>query len=206
MPLGALLAGLLLLGAPLGAAVRPVVSVLSTCSVLTSNIYPADSVSWFDAARHSQVVFYAHLLFPVRPEASELLPLPASAWHPPLVWGALAMPDTDTIDEFTVEADWLDPKGERVAYHGLTFPARIKGDWVKVDGRDYIPHTFAMAIGTRDMRSDAGQVRLPSLEGQYAIRLKVDGRQVGLGFFRMLKGASPANQAPAEAPKAVQAK
>lgn len=198
--------GLLLASALPAAGVRPLVSVLGTCSALTANTYPADPVSWFDAGRYSQVVFYAHLLFPVKPLPSELEPVAASAWHPPLVLGAVEDVGRESVDEFVAEAEWLDPKGERVAFYSLTFPARIKSDWVRVAGRDYIPHTFAMAIGTKDVRSDAGQTRLPALEGQYSVHLKVDGRPVGLGFFRMLK-AGAAQPAPAvAAPKAVQAK
>jgi hypothetical protein len=198
--------GLMLATGLPAAGVRPVVSVLGTCSALTSNTYPADPVSWFDATRHSQVVFYAHLLFPLRPEGAELEALPASPWHPPLKVGASAAPVGETVDEFVAEAEWLDPKGDRVAFYSLTFPARIKSDLVRVSGRDYIPHTFAMAIGTRDLRSEAGQTRLPAMEGQYAVKLKVDGRPVGLGFFRMLKSGASQPLPATTTPQAVQAK
>lgn len=207
MRLGAVALGLLLAAGLPAAGVRPLVTVLGTCSALTANTYPADPMAWFDAGRQSQVVFYAHLLFPVKPEPSELDPLPASPWHPPLVLGGSGEPDgMDSKDEFQAEAEWLDPQGARVAFYSLTFPARIKSDWVRVAGRDYIPHTFTMTIGTRDVRADVGQLRLPSLEGQYAIRLKVGGRPLGLGFFRMLKGGSAATAAPAAVSRAVQAK
>lgn len=182
---------------PGAAAVRPLVSVLGTCAALTPNTYPADAQAWFDASKESQIVFYAHLLFPLRPTASELdggYP----AWHPPLALSATAgtgMPETR--DEFYAEALWEDPSGARVAAYGLTFAARTRGDYLRLDGRDYIPHTFAMAIGTKDLRAAAGQVRLPSALGEYTIRLKVDGRDTGLAFFRMM---APGSDAP---PKAV---
>jgi hypothetical protein len=92
------------------------------------------------------------------------------------------------------EAEWLDPQGARVALYGTTLGARARNDWIPVGGRQYIPHTFAMAIGTRDLRGDAGQLKLPSTEGQYTIRLRVDGRSLGLAFFRMLRSSQPAPQ------------
>lgn len=167
------------------AADRPLVSVLGICSALTANTYPLDSVNWFDAGRHSQVIFYAHLLFPDGVEAQ-------GPWHPPLVYPPQAPLPVE--DAYFAEAEWLDPQGRPVAYYGLTFPARIRSDWLKVNGRDYIPHTFAMAIGTRDLNTAAGQTRLPALEGQYTVNLKVDRQPVGLAFFRMLRaaGAAPA--------------
>jgi hypothetical protein len=200
----ALAAGLLA-AAPLRAAglrPAPLVSVLGTCSALTSNIYPADSINWFDPARHSQVVFYAHLLFPLQSEEPDWAP---GAWHPPLVLSpsAKAMGELPVRDEHFAEAEWLDPAGERIAYYSLTFPARIRADWLDLQGRSYIPHTLAMAIGTRDLRGDAGQTRLPGREGQYTVQLRVDGRPTGLAFFRMLRGQGGEAQPPAQAPALV---
>jgi hypothetical protein len=185
-----------------GLQAAPVVSVLGTCSALTSNIYPADSINWFDPARHGQVVFYAHLLFPLQPDAPTWAP---GAWHPPLALkpSAKAMAALPVRDEHFAEAEWLDPAGERIAYYSLTFPARIRADWLDLQGRTYIPHTLAMAIGIRDLRGDAGQTRLPSREGQYTIHLRVDGRHTGLAFFRMLRGQGGEAQQPAQAPALV---
>jgi hypothetical protein len=152
---------------------------------LTANTYPADSVNWFDAGRHSQVVFYAHLLYPVQPQV---------AWRVPLRW---PLPPADFVDEFYAEAEWLDPQGRSIAHHGLTFPARIKSDWLRVNGADYVPHTLAMAIGTRDMRAESGQTRLPDQVGQYTVRLRLDGRDSGLAFFRMLQVLPQAKSAAA---------
>lgn len=176
--------------------VAPVVAVLGTCSALTSNIYPADSVNWFDPVRHSQVVFFAHLLFPL-PTA-----LPTGPWHPPLSLPAPGQGVPPPRDEHYAEAEWLDPAGRRVALYGLTFPARVRSDWLDLHGRTYIPHTLAMAIGIRDLRSDAGQVALPSQEGQYTVHLRVDGRATGLAFFRMLRGQAPTPVLPRPAPQA----
>lgn len=160
----------------------PLVAVLGTCTALTANTYPVDSVNWFDAARHSQVVFFAHLLFP------QELPDTASqvAWHPPLVWKVPAI-SFSIKDDHQATAEWLDPAGQRIAYYSLTFPARIRSDWLDLGGKLYIPHTLAMAIGTRDLRSEAGQTRLPAVEGQYTVHLSVDGRPTALAFFRMLR-------------------
>lgn len=173
-------------------AAQPLVSVLGTCSALTSNTYPADSVNWFDAGRHSQVVFYAHLLYPV-PKAPFQGP-----WHPPRLWPE---PATPFRDEFYAEAHWQDPSGRTVALHGLTFPARIRADWLRVNGEDYVPHTLAMAIGTRDLRPDAGQQRLPEQVGLYTVRLRLDGRDSGLAFFSMLQGKAPAPPTPVPTPR-----
>jgi hypothetical protein len=168
----------LALAAGLRAAPAPLVSVLGTCSALTSNTYPADSVNWFDASRHSQVVFYAHLLYPVQDTEQ--------AWHAPLVWPPSPL---GFQDEFHAEAEWLDPQGQRIAFHSLTFPARIRADWLRVNGADYVPHTLAMAIGTRDLRAEAGQTRLPDQIGQYTVKLRLDGRDTALAFFRMLSAS-----------------
>ncbi len=59
----------------------------------------------------------------------------------------------------------------------------MRSDYLTVNGRQYIPHTFAMAIGTKDLRSQAGQLRLPSQEGTYSVRLSVDGRDPGSGLL-----------------------
>lgn len=195
MRLARVLAAVLLLG--LGAAApaqpRPLVSVLGTCAVLLPNTYPADSTAWFDPQRHPQVVFYAHLLFPTHDEAAPPDSLPGP-WHAPMAWphhepGAPAA-GAAVEDAHYVEAEWLDPQGKRVALHGMTLSARIRSDWLDVNGREYIPHTYAMAIGTRDLRADAGQVMLPAQPGQYTVQLKVDHRPTGLAFFRILQRAN----------------
>jgi hypothetical protein len=196
--MGWVLVALLGLGWPalgLAAPVRPVVAVLGTCAALSNGQpYPADSTAWFDAGRHGQVVFYAHMLFPLRPLPGELDGL-SEPWHPPLVSGTAGA--LEVADHFYAQADWTDPKGARVTLYGLTFTPRTRGDWVKLGGRDYIPHTFAMAIGTRDLRAGAGQLQLPVVEGDYNVRFSVDGRDVGLAMFRMLK---PSFEPPKAAP------
>jgi hypothetical protein len=190
-----------LLASTVSASPRPLVSVMGTCSDLVSNTYPADSMAWFNAGRQRQVIFYAHLLFPVRPEGglegAEPLPGP---WHPPMAVVQPSAAPASVADAHYVEAEWLDPEGARVAFHGMTLAARIRSDWLTVNGRDYIPHTFAMAIGTREIRADGGQLRLPSLVGQYTVRFKVDGESQGLAFFRMLQTAPPATASPPTVP------
>jgi hypothetical protein len=183
------LAALGLAGGLAAAQGRPLVADLGVCSSLATDTYPADTQNWFDAGRNAQVVFYAQLLFPVDPLPDETLPDgPAEPWHPPMAVSApMALSDTD--DEHYAEAEWLDPAGNSLASFGMTLTARAKSDWVTISGRAYIPHTFAMAIGTRDRRAAAGQTRLPDQQGQYTVRLKVDGGSVGLAFFRMLSTA-----------------
>lgn len=175
-----------LLAGGLRASDPPLVSVLGTCSAMTSNTYPADPVNWFDAQRHSQVIFFAHLLFPQPALTGDA----ATPWHPPLAWPPAQ--DVGILDEHRVDAEWLDPAGQRVAFYSLTFPARIRSDWLDLGGKLYIPHTLAMAIGTRDLRAESGQLRLPSVEGQYTVHLSVDGRPTALAFFRMLRAHAPA--------------
>jgi hypothetical protein len=178
------------------AGVRPLVSVMGTCSALTPGTYPADAQAWFDATKQSQVVFYAHLLFPLHPTLAEREGL-ALAWHPPMLTGT-AGAGADSVDAFYAQADWRDPGGNPVAFFGLSLTARLRSDYLTVNGREYIPHTFAMAIGTRDLRGQAGQLRLPTQEGTYSVRLTVDGRDLGLSFFRMVKAeqSAPAAGAP----------
>lgn len=180
---------------PAEAAPLPLVAVLGTCSALTSNTYPADSINWFDAAKHSQVVFFAHLLFPQELPGSA----PQTAWHPPLAWKDPAL-NFSISDDHQATAEWLDPEGQRVAYYSLTFPARIRSDWLDLGGKLYIPHTLAMAIGTRDLRAEAGQIRLPAVEGQYTVHLSVDGRPTALAFFRMLRTRAAVSAQPVVSP------
>lgn len=179
------------------------VAALSTCSALTPDTYPADSTSWFDPARHRQVVFYAHLLFPLEGGTEDKrAPAGGEAWRPPLRWRdppAARPPRGDGQDAYYAEADWYGPDGERIAAYGLTMAARAAADYVRLQGRSYIPHTFAMAVGIKDLRSQAGQARLPEKPGQYHVRFFVDGEAVGLAFFRIL-GPSPGAAGPA-APK-----
>jgi|GEM_PF-2147118 len=184
--------GAMALAARLGAGeARPLVAVLETCSALSSDIYPADTQNWFDVGHNAQIIFYAHLLFPVDPLPDETeAAVPVEAWHPPMAVVALRPPSDSSLDGHYAEAEWLDPAGRSLALYGETLTARAKTDWVSVAGRSYVPHTFAMAIGTRDMRLAAGQTHLPDQKGEYTVRLRVDGRSVGLAFFRMLSDVS----------------
>jgi hypothetical protein len=89
-------------------------------------------------------------------------------------------------DAHFTEARWIDPDGAVVAEFGLTMPARVSTDYLRLQGRQYIPHTFAMSIGTKDIRLEAGQKALPAKPGQYHVRLYVDGEIEGIAFFRMV--------------------
>ena len=182
----------MLLAATAGARPRPVLSVLGTCSTLTTNTYPADTQNWFDASKQPQVVFYAHLLFPLQADSPVPVSSPAAALKAPKALSptatAAALAVTPAFQELSyAEAEWLGPDGQRVAFYGVTLPARAQSDFVLLQGQTYVPHTVAMAIGTRDLRTDAGQTALPDKVGQYTVRLKVDGQLMGLAFFRMLK-------------------
>ncbi|HTB22028.1 MAG TPA: hypothetical protein VK914_04930 [bacterium] len=205
----ALCLALLCLGAgPAAAAARPLVTVLDICSSLAADTYPADTQNWFDPERNAQVVFYAQLLFPVDPLPDESLPAaPAQSWHPPMAVSAPPSSGSAPAEgQHYAEAEWLDPAGKGLALFGMTLTARAQRDWISVSGRSYIPHTFAMAIGTRDLRAAAGQTALPGQPGQYTVRLRVDGRSVGLAFFKMLRGAAaPAKPGAPSAPAAIQA-
>lgn len=165
----------------------------TTCAQLTANLYPADTTTWFDAAKNPQIVLYAHMLYPLRPDQDALNQGAAEeAWHPPMVYKS-ASPTAVTLnvdDQHFAEAQWLDPDGQEFAHYGLTMPARVSTDYVRLQGRQYIPHTFAMTVGTKDMRSQAGQKGLPSKAGQYHIRLYVDGQIEGIAFFRMMTGGA----------------
>ncbi len=172
---------------------RPVTSMFTTCFQLGPGLTPADSTTWFDAAKHPQVVFYAHMLFPLKPgQDSRTQPEPAEAWHPPMAWpppaAAQSAASIAIADSYFAEAEWLDPDGAVVAHYGLTMPARVSGDYVQLGGRQYIPHTFTMTIGTKDVRTQAGQKQTPGLSGQYHVRFYVDGELEGIAFFRMLSG------------------
>jgi hypothetical protein len=137
------------------------------------------------------------MLFPLRPGQDALVPLPSPApWHPPLVAHGAEALTLQVDDQHYAEAEWLDPDGQVVADYGLTMPARVSSDYIQLQGRQYIPHTFAMTIGTKDIRSQAGQRALPVKAGQYHARLYVDGQIQGIAFFRMMGGGL----APAAAP------
>jgi hypothetical protein len=194
---------------------RCVMSLLTTCSALTQNHYPGDSTNWFNPAVHSQIVFYAYMLFPLRPDledrnppspAAEARPqeetgpkAPPGPWHPPLVRADEAsaplptpVPTAVTIlldDRHYAEADWIGPDDQVVASFGQTMPARASSDYLQLQGRTYIPHTFAMAIGIKDVRTQAGQKSLPLLKGIYPIRFYVDGKLEGMTFFSMVGNA-----------------
>jgi hypothetical protein len=177
-----------------------VVSMLTTCSRLTANRYPDDSTNWFYPSTHPQIVFFAHLLFPLKPVESvqegskaepetgtqetpaenPFRPEPGQVWHPPLMMSvpgytpvaalspteeaAPLPPERQTIevnDRHYAEAVWSGPDGQVIASFGQTLPARVSSDYLNLNGETFIPHTFAMAIGTKDLRSQAGQKALP---------------------------------------------
>jgi hypothetical protein len=180
-------------------AEEQVVSMLTTSSQLTANGYPADTVNWFYPSRHGQMVFFAHLLFPlagssapqaVTPMAQAALP---AGWHAPMVLPAAAAPafavgGVRADYQPWVEASWVAPDETRIACYGVTLPAKNSKEFVRVDGRWWIPQTFAMDIGTRDLRPAAGQVSLPEWKGLYHIDLRVQGQLCGITFFSVLEG------------------
>lgn len=173
------------------APAKPLVSVMTTCARLGLNqgAYPADTVTWFDANKDNQVVFFAHLLFPLNKGAG------TAAWHPPLRAdsanpGEAAQETLFISGRHTAEVEWLDPEDKQVALYHVTLPARSSADLLRVGGEDYLPHTVAMAIGLRDLRPAAGQLHTLEVAGQYKIRLKVDREPLGLTFFRVIKGAA----------------
>jgi hypothetical protein len=193
-----LLSALLALAAVPALAEDQVTSLLITCSQMTSNGYPADTVNWFYPSRHGQVVFFAHLLFPL---ASSSAPQPSTAtaqaalpvgWHAPMALPTpTAQPTASGVRaDFQpwVEASWVAPDESRIACYGVTLPAKNSKEFVHVDGRWYIPQTFAMAIGTRDLRPAAGQSALPEWKGLYHIDLRVQGQLCGVTFFSVLEG------------------
>jgi len=202
-----LLALLIFPAARLLAAAGPILADFTTCSQLTSNFYPADTTTWFDASKNPQIVLFAHMLFPLRPGQDDLIPAPTpEAWHPPLIVKAPPAATLRIDDVHFVEAQWLDPEGALVADFGLTMPARVSTDYIRLQARQYIPHTFSMTIGTKDIRTEAGQKALPSRAGQYHARLYVDGQIEGIAFFRMMGSAlipeaTPAPQALTETPE-----
>lgn len=153
-------------------------------------MYPADTLTWFDPSKDSQVVLFAHMLFPLRPGQDDLNPAPETGpWHPPLIYHPQAPLSIAIDDNHVVMSQWIDPDGQMVAAYSLTMPARVSADYLRLQNRLYIPHTFAMSIGTKDIRTAAGQTALPSKAGQYHIRFYVDGDLEGIAFFRILGGA-----------------
>lgn len=170
-----------------GAGQRPVISMMTTCAQLTSNFYPADTTTWFDSQKFPQVVFYAHMLFPLTPDFGS--GQAKESWHPPQVAPKLSSPSASMTlnlsDSYYASAQWLDPDGLEVASFGLTMPARVSSDYVRLDGAQYIPHTFAMTLGIKDLRAQAGQKQLLSKNGQYHVRLYVDSQLEGIAFFKI---------------------
>ena len=171
-------------------AAQPAVSMMTTCTMLTGNLYPADSVNWFYPDKHSQVVFFTHLLFPldsiaaakvVSPKAG----LPLKSWHPPLVHPG-GGPSDIFDDNFYAEAKWMAPDGSKVAHYGLTMPARAEKDYQRLGSQTFAPHTFAMAAGTQDIRAGSGQTAALNKPGQYRIEFLLDGKLAGISFFRIM--------------------
>jgi hypothetical protein len=203
---GIVLALVFAAAAGLAAGARPLVGVLGTCAALAPGPYPSDTRDVFDAGKDSQVVFCAHLFFPDEPFPEEELPDVAEGpWHPPMAAARPLSPAAAAKGGHYAEAEWLDPNGARVCLYGMTLAAKAGEAPVRVAGRDYQACTFAMAVGTRDVRADAGQVKLPEAPGVYSVRLRVDGRSVGLSFFKVAKTAAPAPaQGPSSAPAGAQ--
>src|ERR1051326_2301640 len=89
---------------------KVVVSLLTTCSRLAPNQYPADSTNWFYPDVHPQIVFFAHLLFPVEVQVTPTLTPTSVAtvtpsdksrgpWQPPLKEGLLQAPPVEEASE-----------------------------------------------------------------------------------------------------------
>jgi hypothetical protein len=158
---------------------RPVISMITTCAQLSPNFYPTDTTAWFEIDKNPQVVFFAHMLFPLGREA-----VPTGAWHPPLVTPVVSM-TLDVSDRHYAQAQWLDPDGLEVAHMGITMSARVSTQYLRLGSLQYIPHTFSSTLGIKDLRVQAGQKLLLSKNGQYHIRFSVDGCLEGIAFFRI---------------------
>ncbi len=202
----ALFVGLFFWGALAGA--RPVVAILTTCARLgvESGAYPSDTINWFDAAKDNQVVFFAHLLFPLGQKA---LTAAGDDWHAPLSAPPSGGAQKDSgapkstvfiADKHAATVQWLDPDGQEIGMYHVTLSARSTADVLRLAGEDYVPHTVAMAIGIRDIRPAAGQTRIPDKVGQYQIRLSVDQEALGLAFFRIMRTSAATGRTPTAAP------
>jgi hypothetical protein len=182
--------------APSAAAVEPLVSLVTTCTRMSANSFPEDTVNWYYPSRHKQVVYFAHLLFPLSGESGQAKPPALSAlpedWRTPMVLPqpvlTPASSGMNADHQPYVEAVWKGPDESVVAAYGLTMPARTSKEFVRVGELYYVPHTFAMAIGTADLRSQAGQKQLPDIKGLYHIDLKVEGKATAITFFSVLEG------------------
>src|SRR5258708_4809770 len=120
------------------AAGRPIMADFTTCGQLGGNLYPSDTTTWFDASKNPQIVLFAHMLFPLTPGQDALGSVAApEPWHPPLVPPAPAAATLLVGDAHYAEAQWIDPEGAVVAQYGLTMPARVSHDYVRLQGRKY---------------------------------------------------------------------
>ncbi len=191
-------------GAARGEGSRCVISMFTTCSNLTPNYYPADTINWFHPSLQSQIVFFVQMMFPLRPGMEDKNPSLDLEWpwHPPLAVPPLDSNPAQALsiaisDHHFAEAEWRAPDGQVIADLGLTMTPRVSTDYLTIDGMQMIPHTFAMAIGTKDIRKVAGQTALPSQVGLYHIRFWVDGKLEGVAFFSILEeGKTPVQGEP----------
>jgi hypothetical protein len=163
-----------------------IVGHMTTCSGLMDNSYPADSTNWFYRNQHRAVQYWAYLLFPASGtgtvNARNKYFLFKNTYD---VYSGSVSRGREDGDNYSFENRWISPTGKLICEKILNWSKSSSDKRVVVDGRQYVPYTFADFIGVNQTFPENGQEAIPSEKGLYHIDLYVNGELAGITFFEM---------------------
>ena len=159
---------------------------ITTCSGLMDNSYPADSTNWFYRTQHRAVQFWAYLLFPAGGTTGVSVKNKYYLFKNPYELYSGSVPDkADDGDSYSFENKWVSPSGKVICEKIMGWTKSSSEKRVIVDGRQYIPYTFANFIGVNQTFPENGQQAIPQEQGLYHIDLYVNGKLASVTFFEM---------------------
>jgi hypothetical protein len=159
---------------------------ITTCSGLMDNSYPADSTNWFYRNQHRAVQYWAYLLFPATGAGTANVKNKYYLFKNPYeLYSGSADRGREDADNFSFENRWISPTGKLICEKIMTWTKSSSDKRVTVDGKQYIPYTFADFIGINQTFPENGQAAIPEEKGLYHIDLYVNGDLASVTFFEM---------------------
>ncbi|HRU39045.1 MAG TPA: hypothetical protein P5511_04150 [Candidatus Goldiibacteriota bacterium] len=169
-----------------GVADSFIIGHITTCSGLMDNSYPADSTNWFYRTQHRVVQFWAYFLFPASGGASVSIKNKYFLFLNPYEFYSGNTPQkTGDNDNFSFENKFISPSGKIICEKVMSWQKSSSDKRLTVDGRQYVPYTFANFIGINQTFPENGQQNIPQEQGLYHIDLYINGELVSVTFFEI---------------------
>jgi hypothetical protein len=159
---------------------------ITTCSGLMDNSYPADSTNWFYRNQHRAVQYWAYILFAASGAGNVNMKNKYFLFKNPYeLYSGSANRGREDGDNYSFENRWISPSGKLICEKILNWSKSSSDKRVTVDGKQYVPYTFADFIGVNQTFPENGQEAIPSEKGLYHIDLYINGELASVTFFEM---------------------